>query len=171
MRKGLLIIALGLSLTPGLATADVLLMPEGEPTPEITLPAKGSTMAQVERQFGEPRHKRPTVGGDSPKQPPITRWDYDGFAVIFERDKVVDAVVPGAPPPVFNKDELQPVAGTPPTPGFAADEAPMTAPDAMDEVPDEPAPPAEPEVPEEPPARKVSPAPREAPAEGVPTPR
>ena len=39
------------------------------------------------------------VGGASPQQPPITRWDYNGFAVIFERDRVVDAVATSGEPP------------------------------------------------------------------------
>jgi hypothetical protein len=117
MRKELLIIALGLFLTAGTAAAEVLTVPEGEPAPEITLPAKGITMADVTRKYGEPRVKRPTVGGGSPKQPPITRWDYDGFSVIFERDRVVDAVIPGAPPKVYNKDELQPATAQVPVPG------------------------------------------------------
>ena len=35
-------------------------------------------------------NRHPTVG-----QPPITRWDYNGFAVFFEHDRVIDAVVTG----------------------------------------------------------------------------
>lgn len=106
MRKDLLTIAL--LLAAGVARADVLSVPEGDPTPQIVLPAKGLSMAEVQKGYGDPRQKRPTVGGDSPKHPPITRWDYDAFSVIFERDKVVDAVVPGAPPKIFNRDELKP---------------------------------------------------------------
>jgi hypothetical protein len=30
-----------------------------------------------------------------PGQPPITRWDYAGFAVFFEHDRVIDAVATG----------------------------------------------------------------------------
>jgi hypothetical protein len=57
------------------------------------VPKRGQTMADVEKQFGAPVNRHPTVGGASAQQPPITRWDYNGFAVIFERDRVVDAVV------------------------------------------------------------------------------
>jgi hypothetical protein len=161
MRKELLIIALGLCTVAGKAAADVLTVPEGEPIPEVTLPAKGSSMGDVEKKFGEPRAKQPTVGGDTPKHPPITRWDYDGFVVVFERDKVIDAVIPGAPPPVVNKSGLRPAVMAPAMPDAVAApaettatapppaevpsdsmpvlEAPKGAPDAPDAAPDQPA--------------------------------
>jgi hypothetical protein len=53
-------------------------------------PHRGSTMSDVEKQFGAPATRHPTVG-----EPPITRWDYSGFAVFFERDRVIHAVVTG----------------------------------------------------------------------------
>jgi hypothetical protein len=140
MRKDLLIIALGLSLTAAPAAADVLTMPESPPATTTSLPPKGSSMADVQKKYGAPREKQPTVGGGSPRQPPITRWDYDGFMVIFEHDKVVDAVIPGRPPPVYNKDELQPVAaGTAPslpqTPAEPPAEPPPPPPDMPSEMP------------------------------------
>lgn len=60
---------------------------------QLQVPKRGLTMSEVEKQFGAPVTRHPTVGGGSPRQPPITRWDYNGFSVIFERDRVVDAVV------------------------------------------------------------------------------
>ena len=51
-------------------------------------------MDEVEKAFGAPVTRHATVGG-APHQPPITRWDYTGFSVIFERDRVVDSVVVG----------------------------------------------------------------------------
>ncbi len=57
---------------------------------QIERPKRGSTMADVEKHFGAPVTRHPTVGS-----PPITRWDYNGFAVVFERDRVIDAVVTG----------------------------------------------------------------------------
>ena len=56
----------------------------------IDRPKRGSTMAEVEKHFGAPVTRHPTVGS-----PPITRWDYNGFSVVFERDRVIDAVVTG----------------------------------------------------------------------------
>jgi hypothetical protein len=55
---------------------------------QLERPKRGITMGQVEKQFGQPVTRHPTVGA-----PPITRWDYNGFAVVFEHDKVIDSVV------------------------------------------------------------------------------
>jgi hypothetical protein len=62
----------------------------------IRCPKRGSTMAEVEKDFGAPVTRHPAVGGASPHRPPITRWDYNGFSVFFERDHVIDSVVTGA---------------------------------------------------------------------------
>jgi hypothetical protein len=53
----------------------------------VDRPKRGSTMSEVEKRFGAPAEKHPTVG-----QPPITRWDYSGFSVFFEHDRVIHAV-------------------------------------------------------------------------------
>ena len=66
---------------------------------QLERPKRGLTMDEVEKHFGAPVNRRPAVGGASPQQPPITRWDYNGFAVIFERDRVVDAVATSGEPP------------------------------------------------------------------------
>ena len=47
-----------------------------------------AAMTTVEAKFGAPATRHPTVGA-----PPITRWDYAGFSVFFERDRVIHAVV------------------------------------------------------------------------------
>jgi hypothetical protein len=51
-------------------------------------PRRGITMANVEAQFGAPTERVPAVG-----EPPITRWEYPGFTVVFEHDKVLHSVV------------------------------------------------------------------------------
>jgi hypothetical protein len=66
----------------------------------VDRPAPGSTMAAVEQKFGAPAQKHAAVGGCSAavspcRQPPITRWDYPGFTVIFENEHVVEAVTTG----------------------------------------------------------------------------
>jgi hypothetical protein len=196
MRKDLLIIALGLIGTAGVAVADVVSVPETQTT-AITLPAKGSSMSDVKKKYGEPRDRKAPVGGDTPKHPPITRWDYDGFVVIFEKDRVVDAVVPGAPAPLRNTAGLSPATNAPPPPAPpavpAADPIIPEAPAAEPEPPVEPAaeaapvmpespppaeepPPAEASPPAEPPAEQMSPAPIESPPpeqmqDGPPTPK
>ena len=60
----------------------VAVMPSNTPQP-----ARGALMKTVEKQFGAPAEKHPTVG-----KPPITRWDYAGFSVFFEGDRVIDTV-------------------------------------------------------------------------------
>jgi outer membrane protein assembly factor BamE (lipoprotein component of BamABCDE complex) len=57
---------------------------------QLDRPKRGSTMGEVEKHFGAPVTRHATVG-----QPPITRWDYSGFSVFFEHDRVIHAVVTG----------------------------------------------------------------------------
>ena len=61
---------------------------------QVERPKRGLTMSEVEQHFGAPVTRHPTVGGGTPHHPPITRWDYSGFTVIFEGDHVIDSVVP-----------------------------------------------------------------------------
>ena len=91
------------------ARADDIVMPAAAPqaTAPVSLPLKGQTMAEVIRHYGEPQQKHAPVGGDAPKHPPITRWDYPGFSVFFEHTHVVDAVVPGRPPQIYHTEQLQ----------------------------------------------------------------
>lgn len=53
----------------------------------IELPKRGTSMAAVEARFGAPASRHTAVG-----EPPITRWDYQGFSVYFEYQHVVHAV-------------------------------------------------------------------------------
>jgi hypothetical protein len=53
----------------------------------VEKPKRGVTMTDVEAKFGAPVTKHDAVGA-----PPITRWDYAGFSVFFERDRVIHAV-------------------------------------------------------------------------------
>jgi hypothetical protein len=55
---------------------------------QVDRPKRGTTMDEVEKHFGAPANRHPTVGA-----PPITRWDYSNFSVFFEKDRVIDAVV------------------------------------------------------------------------------
>ena len=76
----------------GTAVADTVVVNDQGQLRESQLdrPKRGSTMGEVEKHFGAPLTRHPTVG-----QPPITRWDYSGFAVFFEHDRVIHAVVTG----------------------------------------------------------------------------
>lgn len=57
----------------------------------VDRPARGATMAAVEAKFGAPQTRHDAVG-----TPPITRWDYAGFSVFFEHERVIDAVATGS---------------------------------------------------------------------------
>jgi hypothetical protein len=80
------------------AIAETLVVNEAVQVRESQLdrPKRGLTMDQVEKQFGAPATRHPSVGGSSQAQPPITRWDYSGFSVFFEHDRVIDSVVVGS---------------------------------------------------------------------------
>ena len=56
-------------------------------------PARGLHMDRVRDRYGEPRRLRPAVG-----EPPITRWYYDDFVVVFEHQWVIRAVRIDQPP-------------------------------------------------------------------------
>jgi hypothetical protein len=60
---------------------------------QLDRPKSGLTMGEVEKRFGAPATRHPAVGGSSQQQPPITRWDYSGFSVFFEHDRVIHSVV------------------------------------------------------------------------------
>ncbi len=68
--------------------AETLGMQTDAPAAAGERPKRGSTMSAVQGRFGEPVMRHATVG-----EPPITRWDYAGFAVYFEHDRVLHAVL------------------------------------------------------------------------------
>lgn len=62
------------------------------------LPAQGMSMSAVQKQYGAPAQKLPAIG-----KPPITRWVYPDFTVVFERKHVIHSMTvrkAGAPAPV-----------------------------------------------------------------------
>ena len=109
----------------------------------VAAPARGMTMAQVASKFGDPVTKVPAVGN-----PPISRWEYSGFVVYFERDHVIHAVVSESGPPESS--------------GTAAPAAAAPAPAAMAAAAPPPAPAIEPPPPA---TAQAAPAAPSAPAE------
>jgi hypothetical protein len=61
---------------------------DAPPAPAGDHPERGMRMNAVEARYGAPASRYPAVG-----QPPITRWDYPGFVVYFENDRVLHAVI------------------------------------------------------------------------------
>ncbi len=54
----------------------------------ITVPSTGMNMEQVKNKFGRADASLPSIGN-----PPITRWEYDGFTVYFEYQHVIHSVI------------------------------------------------------------------------------
>jgi hypothetical protein len=83
------LIALGLALAaPSFGETlaidgQLAIKPSGVETPQ-----RGATMTAVEAKFGAPSNKSSPVGN-----PPITKWFYPDFVVVFEHDKVLHSVV------------------------------------------------------------------------------
>jgi len=78
-----------IALTSAPAPADTLLL-EGLQAARPTAserPRRGMSMNRVETAWGTPGTRQGPVG-----EPPITRWEYPGFVVFFEYDKVIHAV-------------------------------------------------------------------------------
>ena len=81
-------------LMSGPAAADVLLVDSIQSAPALQTPRAGTSMGSVRQVHGSPLTEYPTVStAGGPQQPPITRWDYSGFSVFFEHDRVIHSVV------------------------------------------------------------------------------
>jgi hypothetical protein len=99
-RRGAPVLAALLAAVPGamlglgLAQAETVVIDDkvSVRASDIPRPAAGMTMKTVEERFGAPQERHQAVGA-----PPITRWDYPAFAVYFEKDRVIHAVVTPTP--------------------------------------------------------------------------
>lgn len=89
------------------AVAEVLDMPGeqrlGDALERPATPVRGMSKAAVQRRYGEPTRRVAAVG-----EPPISRWVYDDFVVVFEHHLVLHSVVPQAPAPIYHADQLRP---------------------------------------------------------------
>ena len=75
------------------AHADTLIIEKLEAA-RTEVPSRGMSMDRVQSRFGAPQGIAGPVG-----DPPITRWDYDGFVVVFEYRHVVHSVARHNRPP------------------------------------------------------------------------
>jgi len=129
------VLAAGASLA-GLAQADIVAVPDGIAVKESDgiAPARGMTMSQVASKFGAPVTKVPAVGN-----PPISRWEYPGFVVYFERDHVIHSVVSeSAAPPAPAASSAPPAAESAAPPAESAAEPAAAPPPAAAEPPPTP---------------------------------
>lgn len=114
------------------------------PLQAATMPAQGLSMQAVEQQFGAPIKKNAAIG-----HPPITRWEYNGYVVVFERSTVIQSVeVAGtaAAPATVAKPAPAPVAKPVVAPAPAVAAPPAAAPAAPAPASVAPAPVAAPVV-------------------------
>jgi hypothetical protein len=94
VNKSLFALALAafLALAPAVNADELVIDRLGFATPEM--PARGMTMDRVQGRFGAPASVKGPIGS-----PPITRWDYPGFVVVFEHRHVIHSFQrPGQPP-------------------------------------------------------------------------
>lgn len=75
-------------LPSGSVSADVLLIEEVRQADRMELPSNGMKQSEVRERYGAPAQTNPPVG-----EPPITRWDYDGWSVYFEYELVLFTVL------------------------------------------------------------------------------
>jgi hypothetical protein len=94
LRTKLPLLVAGLVVSIAAATAPLQVQADELNTPQATSateqgnwPARGMSMEKVEASFGAPTQRFPAVG-----EPPITRWEYPGFVVYFEHQRVIHTV-------------------------------------------------------------------------------
>ena len=83
----LLALSLGLAMAAGAQNLDMTATERSATFDAPGKPTRGMTQTAVEASFGAPQSVRDAIG-----DPPITRWEYAGFVVFFEYDKVIHAV-------------------------------------------------------------------------------
>ena len=82
----------------GPARADTLLIERAQMAQSMPHPARGMSMAAVEKKFGAPTQKLDRRGGQKPQWPVIDRWQYAQYIVYFAGGRVVDVVLNQATP-------------------------------------------------------------------------
>lgn len=89
MKKMTIALFLITSFSPLGLSADVLSIDGNRSVVQTgNTPTRGMSKEQVLSRFGEPRSRRATVG-----DPPIARWDYDGYSVYFEYNLVLHSLI------------------------------------------------------------------------------
>ena len=89
----LFIISIFWAFSPTVVIADRLLMPNvdrdtADESKTVPRPTRAMTMDNVIKNFGEPQQKSGPIGN-----PPITRWSYQKFIVVFESKYVIHSVL------------------------------------------------------------------------------
>ena len=86
-------LALAAALGSSPSQAETITVPVGQQAgPLERVPQRGDAATAVETTFGAPQARIAAVGS-----PPISRWDYPGFAVYFEGGQVLHTVAKREP--------------------------------------------------------------------------
>lgn len=88
MTRALLFFTLFSAVTVTMAQSPVMLR-DASSREGLEVPARGADMQGVQARFGAPQARYGPVG-----DPPITRWTYQDFVVVFEDTKVIHSVIP-----------------------------------------------------------------------------
>ena len=106
--------------------AEVLQVPAAPKSFSVTLPGRGMSMTEVLENFGEPTSKEAEVG-----EPPITRWNYPNYNVIFEYQYVIHSLTTNKPmglmqepPMVESNDQENPASEMQQNDGMPKNEMP-----------------------------------------------
>jgi hypothetical protein len=83
----LLVLSLGLAVPLSAQNLDMRVNSQASTFDQAGKPTRGMTRTSVEANFGSPQSVTSPVG-----DPPISRWEYTGFVVFFEYDRVIHAV-------------------------------------------------------------------------------
>ena len=97
MRLSIALTTAALLAVSGAASADTLLIDRVQHE-TVAMPARGTSMSQVEARFGAPAERMDPRGGQKRQWPTIHRWVYPAFTVYFENSRVIDAVANQATP-------------------------------------------------------------------------
>lgn len=87
VRTLLILVSCGLATGVGAQNLDISASDRAATFEQAGKPTRGMSQATVEANYGAPQTVRDAIG-----DPPITRWEYPGFVVFFEYDKVIHAV-------------------------------------------------------------------------------
>lgn len=77
------------TMTTTVTTTETITVPlANKPASDINRPKRGQSEAKVLKQFGEPIKRHPARG-----KPPISKWDFPQFTVVFESGYVIHTVI------------------------------------------------------------------------------
>jgi len=96
------VLALGMNIATG-ETIQIPVGQQGQDKQSVARPRTGMSQAQVKDSYGNPVEWTSPVG-----DPPISKWIYKDFIVVFEYDHVIHSVLVHTPQPTQNTEDETP---------------------------------------------------------------